>query len=220
MRYVTKRHPTLVLTLASMAMGLVMWLAHAQPAIGQQVTIYRCTDAAGNVTLQNGVRCPKGQKQETKRLQAPTPAEPAYVPPAAVMPAPAAAPLYSTPAPPPIANSSTAPSILPPPPLYRCHAHTGNSYLSEDGAPKDRCVELQVTDLSGGQGRSGAQACEVQQDRCERITDEQLCEAWSQYDKQAQSLVALDNPEIAAKAGAMYGRTQKVMTATSCAQNP
>ncbi len=197
-----------------------MPFAHAAPG-GQAVTIYRCTDAAGNVTLQNGVRCPKGQKQETKRLQAPASAEPAYVPPAPVMPTtPTAAPAYPVPASAPVANSHPEPSILPPPPLYRCHAHSGNSYLSEDGAPKDRCVELQVTDLSGSEGRSGAQACEVQQDRCERITDEQLCAAWSQYDKQAQSLVALDNPEIAAKAGAMYGRTQKVMTATSCAQNP
>lgn len=215
MRY---RHSLLALLLVSM--GWPMLAVHATPG-GQAVTIYRCTDAAGNVTLQNGVRCPKGQKQETKRLQAPAPAEPAYIPPAPAIPTATAAPTYPLPAPAPVANNSPEPSILPPPPLYRCHAHTGNSYLSEDGAPKDRCVELQVTDLSGGQGRSGAQACEVQQDRCERITDEQLCAAWSQYDKQAQSLVALDNPEIAAKASAMYGRTQKVMTATTCAaQNP
>ena len=37
------------------------------------------------------------------------------------------------------------------------------------------------------------------------------------YDKQTASLVALDNPDIAAKAQALYGRTQKVMTATTCA---
>ena len=60
----------------------------------------------------------------------------------------------------------------------------------------------------------------MQQDRCERIPDQQLCEAWSRYDKQAQSLVALDNPEIAGKANALYARTRKVMTATTCAQNP
>ena len=120
------------------------------------------------------------------------------------MPAPASTSAYSAPASTsaPVANVAPAPTTLPPPPLYRCHAHTGNSYLSEDGAPQDRCVELQVTDLSGTQNRSGAQACEVQQDRCERIPDQQLCEAWAQYDKQAQSLVALDNPDIAGKANA------------------
>lgn len=219
MRYVMMRHRFHLLGLLLISMGLAIPIAHAAPG-GQAVTIYRCTDAAGNVTLQNGVRCPKGQKQETKRLQAPAPAEPTYVPPAPVIPTSTAAPVYSQPVPAPIANTTPQPTLLPPPPLYRCRAHTGNSYLSEDGAPKDRCIELQVTDLSGSEGRGGAQACEMQQDHCERITDEQLCEAWSQYDKQAQSLVALDNPDIAAKAGAMYGRTQKVMTATSCAQNP
>ena len=214
----TMRHPPLLAVFALMVMGLTMLLLSMHPATAQQVTIYRCTDASGNVTLQNGIRCPKGQKQETKRLQAPAPTEPTYTPPVPVMQAPISAPVYATPA--PVVNTNATPSILPPPPLYRCHAHTGNSYLSEDGAPKDRCVELQITDLAGSQNRSGAQACEVQQDRCERITDEQLCEAWSQYDKQAQSLVALDNPDIAGKAHAMYGRTQKVMTTTGCAQNP
>ncbi len=218
----TTRHPPLLLACAALMIGWAMWFAPMRTAIGQQVTIYRCTDASGNVTLQNGVRCPKGQKQETRHLQAPASAEPAYIPPASSMPAPASTSAYSAPASTtaPVANVAPAPTTLPPPPLYRCHAHTGNSYLSEDGAPKDRCVELQVTDLSGTQNRSGAQACEVQQDRCERIPDQQLCEAWAQYDKQAQSLVALDNPDIAGKANAMHSRTQKVMTATSCAQNP
>lgn len=219
MRHVTERHPSRPITLAVMSMGLAMSLVHAPAATSQQLTVYRCTDANGNVTLQNGVRCPKGQKQETRRLQAPSPAEPAYLPPAVVAPRPVAASAYPTPVPAPVVNPHPESGPLPPPPLYRCHA-TGNSYLSEDGAPKDRCVELRVTDLSGTQSRSGAQACEMQQDRCERIPDQQLCEAWSQYDRQAQSWVALDNPETADKASMLYGRTQKVMTATTCAQNP
>ena len=215
----TKRHLPHRFFFVLFALGGMMLLGPAPQAIGQQVTIYRCTDASGNVTLQNGVRCPKGHKQEAKRMQTPVPV---YTPPppmASPPPMPAAA-AQETPAPPPIASTQAEPGILPPPPLYRCHAHTGNSYLSEDGAPKDRCVELQVTDLAGSQNRSGAQACEVQQDRCERIPDQQLCEAWGQYDKQTESLVVLDNPEIAAKANALYARTRKVMTATSCAQNP
>ncbi len=51
----------------------------------------------------------------------------------------------------------------------------------------------------------------------ERVPDAQLCEAWSQYDRQAESLVALDNPELAGKANALHARTRKVMTATTCA---
>lgn len=201
--------------------------AIAQSGKGQ-VVIYRCTDADGNVTFQNDRRCPKGQKQQTRVMEAPSAPSPAPAPapvltptatvPTVVVEAPMSAQANTTPT--SAAAQGVAPSLLPPPPLFRCHAHTGNNYLSEDGAPKDRCVELQVSDLSGGQNRSGAQACEIQQDRCERIPDQQLCEAWSQYDKQTESLVALDNPEIAAKANALYGRTRKVMTETTCAQNP
>ena len=212
--------------LALLAMGAAFaTTAFSHPA--QEVVIYRCTDAAGNVTFQNDRRCPKGQKQEKRVVQTPRAPEPASLPavaPSATLPVvvvESAATSTPTPAAPAaIPNPDAAPGVLPPPPLYRCHAHTGNSYLSEDGSPKDRCVTLQVSDLSGTENRSGAQACEIQQDRCERIPDQQLCEAWSQYDKQTESLVALDNPDVAAKANALYSRTRKVMTATTCAQNP
>lgn len=215
---VTQRHRHLILLLVATPLAVLPVLAQKSPsATPGQVVIYRCTDAAGNVTFQNGVRCPKGQKQQARISQAPAAPAPVVAPmPSAAAAAPIAMPAVA-PAPAPIANPDIAPGSLPPPPLYRCHAYTGNSYLSEDDAPKERCVELQVSDLSGAQGRSGAQACEVQQDRCERIPDQQLCEAWSQYDKQAEALVALDNPEIAAKAIGLHGRTRKVMTATTCA---
>ncbi len=212
------RHRPLLLLSVVMALLALPSLAQRAPGSGQ-VVIYRCTDAAGNVTLQNGVRCPKGQKQQARVLQAPSapaPAPAVVAPPPAPL-APATPSMPGSPTPALIGNPDAAPDILPPPPLYRCHAYTGNSYLSEDGAPKDRCVELQVSDIAGSQNRSGAQACEVQQDRCERIPDEQLCEAWTQYDRQAESLVALDNPEISARANALHARTQRVMTRTSCA---
>lgn len=215
---VTQRHRHLILLLVATPLAVLPVLAQKSPSTTPgQVVIYRCTDAAGNVTFQNGVRCPKGQKQQARISQVPAAPAPVVAPmPSAAAAAPIAMPAVA-PAPAPIANPDIAPGSLPPPPLYRCHAYTGNSYLSEDDAPKERCVELQVSDLSGAQGRSGAQACEVQQDRCERIPDQQLCEAWSQYDKQAEALVALDNPEIAAKAIGLHGRTRKVMTATTCA---
>ena len=228
-------HHLSIVTAIFAACVWMMPLAHAQKPVkagAGQVVIYRCTDAAGNLTLQNGVRCPKGQKQEARVLQAPSPPTPAPV--IAPAPAMAASPAVATPmvdasaastSPPPAVaaaaatsnNPDLAPGTLPPPPIYRCHAHSGNSYLSEDGEPKDRCVSLTVTDVAGGSNRSGAEACEVQQDRCDRVPDAQLCEAWSQYDRQAESLVALDNPELAGKANALYARTRKVMTATTCA---
>lgn len=229
-------HHSLVVIAMSAACAWAMSSAHAQktrtPKAGAgQVVIYRCTDAAGHLTLQNGVRCPKGQKQEARVLQAPAPPAPAPAPVIAPVPSVAASPAVAAPvvdasaapaSPPAVAaaasnNPDLAPGTLPPPPIYRCHAHSGNSYLSEDGDPKDRCVSLTVTDVAGGGNRSGAEACEVQQDRCERVPDAQLCEAWSQYDRQAESLVALDNPELAGKANALHARTRKVMTATTCA---
>lgn len=210
----------MVIVVAACALVSPLAAIGAQTAKGD-VVMYRCTDAAGNVTFQNGVRCRKGQKQEARVMQAPSAPTPVAAP--AIMPTPAAVPAVATatatPAPvaPVIARPDAAPGILPPPPLYRCIAHRGNSYLSEDDDAKERCVELKVGDLAGGQNRSGAQACEMQRDHCERIPDAQLCEAWSQYDLQAQSLVALDNPEIAGKANALHGRTRKVMTTTTCA---
>src|SRR5690606_40335412 len=39
----------------------------------QQVTIYRCTDAAGALTIQNDEPCPAGQKQEVREVDVPPP---------------------------------------------------------------------------------------------------------------------------------------------------
>lgn len=221
MKSVHRNRLVAMLAAGTLAMPLAQAQKPARAGPGQ-VLFYRCTDAAGNVTLQNGVRCPKGQKQEARVLEAPAEPAPAIAPsmpttapavaaPTAQAPLPASANALAP------ANPDAAPGPLPPPPIYRCHAHNGNSYLSEDGEPKDRCVSLQVNDIAGGQSRSGAEACEVQQDRCERVPDAQLCQAWSQHDRQAESLVALDNPDIADKAQALHARTRRVMTTTTCA---
>jgi hypothetical protein len=56
----------------------------------RQVVIYRCTDAAGRVTIQNDVACPKGTKQQRQAIDVPPPV-PAYVPREERMPAVVAA---------------------------------------------------------------------------------------------------------------------------------
>ena len=59
----------LILALASMpAMA-----QHAPGKAGNVVVVYRCTDAAGDVTFQNGKPCPKGQQQQTRKLPKPAP---------------------------------------------------------------------------------------------------------------------------------------------------
>ena len=208
--------------LATLALALATWMpAQAQKA--GALTVYRCTDAHGQVTFQNGVPCPRGHTQQARTLEAPTPPPPP--PPAVPTPAatsPAAAPPVASHAPvSPAAPAGTAPAPLPPPPLYRCSAwNGGNSYLSEDGQPPARCDALVVRGIDGGQNLSGARACEMRQDHCERIPDAELCEAWSHHDRQAESLVQLGNPELAERATALHARTRRVMTATACAIAP
>ena len=56
------------------ALGVGLWVVllllcaplalHAQ----QQTVFYKCTDAKGNVSMQNGVPCGPGMKQEVKRI--------------------------------------------------------------------------------------------------------------------------------------------------------
>jgi hypothetical protein len=48
---------------AALLLGLAGLL---QTASAQSVVIYRCTDASGALTIQNGTPCPKGSKQERR----------------------------------------------------------------------------------------------------------------------------------------------------------
>ena len=207
--------PALLVTLMTLALASA---ALAQSA--RTLTVYRCTGRDGQVTFRNDRACEKGERQQARRIQAPAPAIPPAVEssssrfpaPMAQAPAPAREPEVA-------AHFDAAPAPLPPPPLYRCHTYDGNSYLNDDGAPPERCLPLRVSGIDGSRdNRSGAQACEMQQDHCERIPDQQLCQAWGEYDRQAQSLVALDNPDTAAKANTLFARTRKVMTTTTCAE--
>lgn len=183
----------------------------------QSVTVYRCTDAAGQVTLQNSP-CGKGQQQQARRMDVPAAPLPSPLP-EPVAPAPASAPAAAAaPAPVP-APVSQKPAPLPPPPLYRCRTWGGkNSYLSEDGSPPKRCEPLAVHGLDGNPSQGGIEACQMREDHCDRIPDEELCEAWRNHDRQAESMVQLQNPDIAEKANALYRRTRHVMTRTLCAE--
>ncbi|PJK09417.1 hypothetical protein CO610_03760 [Lysobacteraceae bacterium NML95-0200] len=197
---------------------LVLLLLPGSPLQAQQsITIYRCVDAAGIVTLQNGKPCAKGQQQQARRMEVPAAPPPKAAPAAPVQaPAPAAPP----PAEPPPAPAMVAKrEPLPPPPLYRCRTWGGkNSYLNEDGHPPKRCDPLPVQGIDGSTANTGGiEACEMREDHCDRIPDEELCTAWSEYNRQAESMVRLENPDIAAKANALYHRTRQVMNTTTCA---
>ena len=51
------------------ALGLALLLALAPRAASAQETVfYKCTDAKGNTSLQNGTPCAPGMKQEIRRI--------------------------------------------------------------------------------------------------------------------------------------------------------
>lgn len=104
--------------------------ARAQAKPAATVTVYRCTDAAGKVSLQDAP-CAKGQAQQAREMLRPVdaPASPtAPAKPHAAVPAPQAEPrtVY----------------LAPPRPLYECVTPEGKRYTSDDGRGNPRWVPL------------------------------------------------------------------------------
>lgn len=96
------------------------------------VTIYRCTDAAGKLSLQDAP-CAKGQAQQVREMQRPLDAPP-----------PPRAPPRPAPAPPPVVAPapSTVVYLAPPRPMYECTTPDGGRYTSDDGRGNPRWVPL------------------------------------------------------------------------------
>ena len=149
--------------------------AHAQ---SHQVVIYRCTDAVGNVTLQNDVACPAGTRQHRQVIDAPPPL-PAYVPRQERMPAIVAQEEAHADAamkqalPPPVPAAERAP----PPALFQCSTWDQLVYLTVETTPRESCAPLQVVGIDG-RSRPGASACEKVVDQCAAVPEEDLCRAW------------------------------------------
>jgi hypothetical protein len=177
----------------------------SNPAATRTIVIYRCTDAAGRVTIQNDVACPKGTKQQRQAIDVPPPM-PAYVPREERMPAVVAAERadeaatitaeVKTPASmdmPVIAetqalanDASAAPAIPgPPPALYACRTWDERDFLTEDATPAERCAPLQVV-AADGTTRKDAAACEKVKDQCEAVPAEALCTAWQRRVDEAE----------------------------------
>lgn len=162
---------------------LALLLSCASFALPAQETVfYKCTDAKGNVSMQNGTPCAPGMKQEIRRIgevkTVPVPAKKSQV----VEPPPEPPQygefvLVSGPAmqrkPAPEAAGQPAP-----PPLYQCTTWKGDTYYGETAAPEPRCVPLQVTGIDGRAASGMASACEMKQDSCNAVPAEQLCASW------------------------------------------
>lgn len=116
--------PTTILIAALLAIAS---LAGGHEARAGQVTIYRCTDAKGHLSLRDSP-CRKGEKQEAREMVRPK--DPPPRPRAPAVAAPAPAPRESAP--------PRYVMLTPPRPMYECVTPDGERYLSETGEGRSR----------------------------------------------------------------------------------
>ena len=218
----------------SMILLLLPLLFAPCAATAQETVFYKCTDAGGSVSIQNGTPCAPGMKQEIRRV-----GEVKTVPVPAREPEPEAPPsqpvygdfvLVSGP------NSQRAPApeaagLPAPPPLFQCSTWEGDTYLGDTATPEPRCAPLQVVGIDGGDSPAMGQACEVKEDQCTEVPAEQLCDAWYRRLDEAEfkSRYARDadrnqrqaiHDDIAAKIGASSCATEAPADASAAATGP
>jgi hypothetical protein len=146
------------------------------------VTIYRCLDAKGRLSLQ-GDPCPKDSTQSTLNMVRPKdpPARSTAKPPALLPPPPANPPMAEGPYvyPPP-----------PPPPLFECTSYDGIVRESEVYDPNPRCEPIALY-LPNAQMLTPQQAglCRWVEDSCVRLSDDETCARFVKKKREAASAV-------------------------------
>ncbi len=166
--------------LVAVAVGLALLLVPPQVA-AQDTLFYKCTNAKGEVSMQNGTPCAAGMKQEIRRIgkvrTVPVPAKKPAVPAAPPPPVYGDFVLVSGP------NMQRKPApeaaaLPPPPPLFQCKTWEGDTYFGDTGKPEPRCMPLQITGIGGVANLGAGSACEMKTDACTATPAEQLCAAW------------------------------------------
>lgn len=185
-------------------------------------TIYRCTDAKGNVTMQNDTPCAPGMQQEVRTIgELPTASAPAA--------RPAEAPVSSGPPPGaqfelvrgPVDAALPASSVpeaerKPPPPLFQCRTWDADSYVTESDAPQTRCAVLNTVGLDGTVAMGAGQACEMKTDTCVALEGPALCQAWQRRIDEAKfRMTFASEPDKAART-AEYERQRAAYVDTTC----
>lgn len=212
---------------AALAATLALCWLLPPVAAAQAVTMYRCTDALGKVTIQNDEPCPKGSREEKRAVSIDATAAPFPKPLPEIAPVVPMPPEASAPA----AGADDAPRVLPlpeaetpladrlpPPPLYRCRTVENDSYLADTGEPRERCLALDTVGIDGRQQLGAGRACTVVYDQCQRVPDEDACDAWRQRVNQAQSAWTFARADSRAEARAEYERIARVVAETTCNQ--
>ena len=144
------------------------------------VTVRRCTDARGRVTLQDDP-CPAGSREQTREMTRPK--DP---------PVSSTSVRVTTPAlPQPVfeeAEPAPRREPIPPPPMYRCTSYDGDERFSESYDPNPRCEPLVIyypypNQLTPQQALS----CRWVEDSCVRLSDRDACSRWIAMRKDAVS---------------------------------
>lgn len=205
------------------AAGLLL----AAPTFAGDVVFYRCTDAAGHLTIQNSP-CPPGMREEKRVMQGvatvpmSTAARPASashpaeqsVPVAAVATAPNAGPgIIRDAAPPPASDDRPR---LPPPLLFQCTTHDRDSYITESSEPQKRCMPLRTVGLDGNPASGAGQACDIVYDQCARVPDGALCDAWKKRLGETEVAWRFGRAENTQKNLAEFERVQRIINESTC----
>ncbi len=172
-------------SIASRALtGALLAAAMCLPAHAQDdMTIYRCVDPSGAVTLQNDVPCPKGSQQSVRKVGVlPTMSLPAAAAVPAAAPAPVAVsalPVPAAPAPAPVARTA-------PPALFMCRTWDDRDYLGDTAEPPATCVPVQGMGIDGTTATAAGSSCEMRRDVCTAVSVEQLCARWKKRVDEAE----------------------------------
>jgi len=168
--------------LLAMTLACLVLAPSGTPA-GTEITVYRCEQSGGRVTLQDAP-CPEGQAQTTRNMT-----RPQDPPPRAAAPADDDA----EPDPDGDAGQADAPAYdypmatYPPPPLFQCTDYDGAVRYSEYHDPNTRCVPLAVLGYPVRGGSPGANTCRMVTESCLRLDDASACDRFKRLLRQARS---------------------------------
>ena len=170
---------------------------------GNTVTVHRCVDAKGLVTLQ-GDPCPPGSKDTAREMTRPKDPPPG-----------------STPPPPPIIIAPPQEEeivqrreIIPPPPMYRCTNPDGEVRYTEQYDPNPRCEPIVLYfPFPGIRQPSSPQAlsCRWIEDSCVKLSDWEACQHWQVKRKEAASAILHAFSDTAAYRRSELARANQIL---------
>lgn len=187
--------------------GMERWLALSLAALiwttaalaADTVTVHRCVDAKGRVTLQDEA-CPPGSKGSARQMQRPVDAPPR----------PASEDKPRDPEP---ERVEYLPDYgpLPPPPMYRCTSYDGIVRHSESYDPNPRCEPLGLYARPGLLTPEQRRMCRWVEDSCLRLSDEEACAVWRKKQDEAKSKALHAFSDTAAYWKSELARTSQVI---------